>query len=420
MSSRVLAGIVMFLTFFGWGVFLVPMSSYVEKLFGASAIGWAYGMGPLAAMVSPLVAGWLADRSYSPAKLLAVSLLLSGVALAFLPQAESKTIFYLLLFIHSLCFFASLPILNSLVMSRLSDPGREFGVIRLFGTIGWIVSGLVVAYVLGIRFYVGDLDQSTGLQPLKFLMDAYVSSKPIIFYAGALSLALAAFAAFLFGDAKVVGSDSKGELGGSMMSLFKDSQFAIFLLFSFLISIPLALYYSFANIFLKSVKLSGTEAFMTWGQVSEVVFLALLPFFASRFTAKFILLVGIACWALRYWLFADFPTVGAALFLAIILHGACYDFFFVAGTLYANKKAPQGLKNTAQSVVVWVTLGLGMAVGQIVLAPVLADLYISKAADGSLVFAREFWLYPSLFALGLLVVFALVFRDDTRLSDAKE
>lgn len=428
----------MFLTFFGWGVYLVPMSSYVERVFGASAIGWAYGMGPLAAMVSPLLAGRLADRSFRPQHVLFASLALAAFFLALLPTAGTATAFNWLMFLHSLCFFAALPVLNSVVMSQLADPGREFGAVRLFGTIGWIVSGWVVAYVLGLGFALEPSKSQDGLRSLTILLDPGVASRPAIFHAGAVALGIVAGLSLTLGDSDRAGAGANARASGGLGTLLKDRQFVLFLVFSFLISIPLALYYSFANLFLKSAQVGGSEAFMTWGQVSEVAFLALLPFLASRFTAKQILVAGIACWSLRYWLFAQYPSSGAALLLAVLLHGACYDFFFVTGTLYADRKAPEGYRNTAQSVVTWVTLGLGMAVGQLLLAPWLAGLYVARQAEPvsclqqwindllsirqpepSLVFAREFWLYPSLFALGLLVAFVLLFRDKTRLSDAK-
>lgn len=428
----------MFLTFFGWGVYLVPMSSYIERAFGASAIGWAYGMGPLAAMVSPLIAGRLADRSFRPHHVLFASLALAAFFLALLPTAETATAFNWLMFLHSICFFAALPILNSVVMSQLADPGREFGRIRLFGTIGWIVSGWVVAYVLGLSLSLAPSETHSGMSALTILLDPAVASRPAIFHAGAVALGVVACLSLSLGGSDRTSASGTAPVGGGIATLLKDRQFVLFLVFSFFISIPLALYYSFANLFLKSVQVGGSEAFMTWGQVSEVAFLALLPFLANRFTAKQILVVGIACWSLRYWLFAQYPSSGGALLLAVLLHGACYDFFFVTGTLYADRKAPEGYRNTAQSVVTWVTLGLGMAVGQLLLAPWLAGLYITRAAEETsclgrwinevfavrqpeptLSFAPEFWLYPAIFAFGLMVAFVLLFRDNTRLSDAK-
>jgi nucleoside transporter len=403
MPPRILAGIVMFLTFFGWGVFFVPMGPYLAKAFAGdtTVIGIAYGMGPLAAMISPLVAGWLADRAFSPRKLLAFLGAAAGGLLFLMPGAESARAFQATLFVHSLCFFAALPLLNAVVMASLSDPGREFGAIRLWGTIGWIVSGVALGSVLPL--YLGP----------------DVATNGVIFQLGGGALILMALGAFWLADPAPVAAEEKSSLSGGIGKLLGDAKFLLFLVFSVLFCIPLALYYSYANSFLKSAGISQTETFMTAGQVSEVVFLALLPLLAVRFTAKTILLVGMACWALRYAIFAEFPSSGAALFVAIALHGACYDFFFVTGTLYADRKAPAGLRNTAQSVVAWATLGLGLFIGNL-LAPALHSRFITTGADGAMVFAREFWLYPSLFALGLLVVFALVFRDDTRLSDAKE
>lgn len=402
MPPRLLAGIVMFLTFFGWGVFFVPMGPYLAKAFAndSTVIGIAYGMGPLAAMISPLVAGWLADRAFSPRKLLAVLAALAGGLLFLLPHAGTAREFQVGLFIHSLAFFAALPLLNAVVMASLSDPGREFGSIRLWGTVGWIASGVAVGSLLP-RF-----------------LGSEVATQPVIFQLGGAALILMSLGAILLADPQSK-SEAKDVAPGGIGRLLGDPKFLLFLVFSVLFCIPLALYYSYANNFLKSAGIGQTETFMTAGQVSEVVFLALLPFLATRLTAKTILLIGMACWSLRYWLFAEFPASGVALFAAIALHGACYDFFFVTGTLYADRKAPEGLRNTAQSVVAWATLGLGLFIGNL-LAPVLHSRFITAGPDGAMVFAREFWLYPSLFALGLLAVFALVFRDDTRLSDAKE
>jgi len=392
----------MFLTFFGWGVFFVPMGPYLAKAFPADStvIGIAYGMGPLAAMISPLVAGWLADRAFSPRKLLAALGLVSGGLLFLVPLASTAREFQVMLFVHSLAFFAALPILNAVVMASLADPGREFGAIRLWGTVGWIVSGIAIGTVL------------------PNFLGADVATQKVIFHLGGGALVLMALGAAFLADPAPKSGSAEAAPGG-VGRLLGDGKFVLFLVFSVLFCIPLALYYSYANSFLKSAGVGQTETFMTAGQVSEVVFLALLPLLATRLTAKAILLVGMACWALRYWLFAEFPSSGAALFAAIALHGACYDFFFVTGTLYADRKAPEGLRNTAQSVVAWATLGLGLFLGNL-LAPALHARFITTGADGAMVFAREFWLYPSLFALGLLAVFALVFRDDTRLSGAKE
>lgn len=402
MNPRVLAGFVMFLTFFGWGVFFVPMGPYLAKAFvnDTTVIGIAYGMGPLAAMISPLVAGWLADRTFSPRKLLSVLAAIAGGLLFLLPYAGTAREFQVGLFLHSLAFFAALPLLNSVVMASLADPGREFGAIRLWGTLGWIVSGVAV----------GSL--------LPGLLGSDVATQPIIFQLGGGALVLMALGASRLDDPQPKSGSEQAATGG-IGRLLGDGKFLLFLVFSVLFCIPLALYYSYANTFLKSVGVAQTETFMTAGQVSEVIFLALLPLLATRLTAKTILLIGMACWSLRYALFAEFPSSGTALFVAIALHGACYDFFFVTGTLYADRKAPEGLRNTAQSVVAWATLGLGLFLGNL-LAPLLDSHFITRAADGTMSFAREFWLYPSLFALGLLVVFALVFRDSTRLSESQK
>jgi nucleoside transporter len=401
MNPRVLAGLVMFLTFFSWGVYLVPMGKYLPTVFSddKTVTGFAYAMGPLAAMISPLLAGWLADRTFAPRKFLAILTLVAGGILFLLPLASTPLEFRIGLFIHSLAFFAALPLLNSVVMASLADPGREFGAIRLWGTIGWIVSGVALGTILP-----------------KFL-GTDVATSPLIFQLGGATLMLVGLLARGLADPAPVAKSTIAS--GGIGRLLSDSKFLLFLVFSVLFCIPLALYYSHANRFLASAGIDQTETFMTVGQLSEVAFLLLLPVLATRFSAKAILMFGMACWALRYWLFAEFPSSESTLFVAIALHGACYDFFFVTGMLYADRKAPEGLRNTAQSVVAWATLGLGLFIGNL-LSPLLEKNFISKDAKGLDVFASEFWLYPAAFAVALLVVFALVFRDDTRLSESQK
>jgi hypothetical protein len=190
----------------------------------------------------------------------------------------------------------------------------------------------------------------------------------------------------------------------------------VFLVFSFLFCIPLALYFTYANAFIASRGVANPEAIMTIGQYSEIVFLLLLPFAFNYLTAKRALLVGMAFWALRYAIFAKSGNTEWMLITGVALHGLCYDFFFVTGMQYADRRAPAGLRNLAQSAVSWVTLGLGLWAGNMI-APLLDSRFIDRTKPGVLVFKDEFWLYPSAFAAVLLVVFALFYKDDTRLSD---
>lgn len=396
LSPRTRAGLVMFLNFFAWGVYLVPMGKYLAKAFPGNdaIIGLAYGVGPLAAMISPLVAGWIADRALAPRKLLAVLSLLGGLLIAAVPYVHTSGQFQALLLAHSLCFFAALPILNSVVMASLEDPAKSFGSIRLWGTIGWIASGLLIGSLLS------RLDPNVATGPWTFRL------------AGLALLAVAALAPAL---ADPVRSEPAGAKDGpGVRALLGEAKFLVFLVCSCLFCIPLALYYAYANLFLATSGLADSESWMTLGQVSEVVFLALLPLMLARFSAKTVLLTGMACWALRYALFGYADGSAAMLLAGVALHGLCYDFFFVTGQLYADKLAPAGLRNTAQAVVSWATLGLGMWIGNMV-APLLHSRYI-HVADGKTTFDPMFWLLPAGFAAVLLVLFSLVFRDNARLT----
>ena len=396
LSSRARAGLVMFLNFFAWGAYLVPMGKYLAKAFpGDSAIiGLAYGAGPLAAMISPLLAGWIADRAMAPRKLLALLSLLGGLLIAAAPYVHASAQFQGLLLAHSLCFFAALPILSTVVMASLEDPAKSFGSIRLWGTVGWIASGLLIGSVLS-------------------RLDADVATGPWIFrLAGLALLAVAALAPGLADP--VNADDTKPAAPGATLALLGDAKFLVFLVCSCLFCIPLALYYAYANLFLSTSGLADSESWMTLGQVSEVVFLALLPVMLARYSAKTVLLAGMACWAVRYALFGYAGGSTAMLLGGVVLHGLCYDFFFVTGQLYADKLAPAGMRNTAQAIVSWATLGLGMWIGNMV-APLLHGRYI-LVVDGKAAFDPMFWLAPAAFAAALLVVFALVFRDDSRLT----
>jgi nucleoside transporter len=400
--AYVLSAVVMFLTLFAWGSYFVPMGRYLSVAFpgDAAVTGFAYGAGPLAAMVSPLIAGWLADKAISARKLFCILGLLGAALLWLVPSGMSTFAFSALLFGHALCYFAALPLLNALVLAVLGDKAQFFPWFRVSGTFGWIASGFAVAYCAGFL----DLKE--------------VATSPIIFKVGGAAFAVAGVLALFLADPAAEAAESSSEPKPGVGALLADRKFLVFLLFSFLFCIPLALYFSYANQFLASSGIKHPEAVMSLGQVSEVVFLLLLPFAFYFLSAKRALLVGMACWSLRYALFATAGGSEAFLVAGILLHGVCYDFFFVTGMQYANRRAPAGLRNLAQSAVAWVTLGFGLWAGNMV-APLLDARFIDRTNPASPVFRPEFWAYPSAFAAVLLLVFALLYRDDTRLSSGK-
>jgi len=397
--AYVLSAVVMFLTLFAWGSYFVPMGRYLSVHFPGdpSVTGFAYGAGPLAAMVSPLVAGWLSDRAISPRYLFCILGLVGGALLWWVPTATTTFGFSTLLFLHALCYFAALPLLNAMVLKALAERSQFFPWFRVSGTLGWIASGFVVAYVG--NHLLGGLEVATSAK---------------IFQIGAVALVVAGLLALGFKSSTSPEAAAE-QAGGSVWDLLADKQFQLFLVFSFMFCIPLALYFSYANQFLATRGIAHPEAMMTLGQVSEVVFLLLLPFAFYFLSAKHALLVGMACWALRYALFAIAGTDESLLMVGILLHGACYDFFFVTGMQYADRRAPAGLRNLAQSALAWVTLGLGLWMGNMV-APMLDTRFIDRTNPAAPVFRSEFWAYPSAFAFLLMIFFAVVYRDSTRLS----
>jgi MFS family permease len=392
-----LAAAVMFLTLFAWGVYFVPMGRYLSVAFPGdpNVTGFAYGAGPLAAMISALLAGWLADRAISARRLFFILAVVGGALLWLVPMGKAASAFSGLLFCHALCYFAALPLLNAIVLRTLGSDSQYFPWFRSSGTIGWIASG----------YAIGFAAKAMGL--------ADVATDAVIFKMGAVAFVAAGVLALFLASEAAAKSDAPAP---SVFTLLADAKFMVFLVFSFLFCIPLALYFTYANTFIASRGVAHPEAIMTIGQYSEIVFLLLLPFAFNYLTAKRALLVGMACWALRYAIFAKSGNTEWMLITGVALHGLCYDFFFVTGMQYADRRAPAGLRNLAQSAVSWVTLGLGLWAGNMI-APLLDSRFIDRTNPASPVFKDEFWLYPSAFAAVLLVVFALFYRDDTRLSD---
>lgn len=426
-----LAAAVMFLTLFAWGVYFVPMGRYLSQAFPGdpNVTGFAYGAGPLAAMISALLAGWLADKAISARLLFFVLAVVGGVLLWLVPMdgysevlcnylglTKSASTFSVLLFCHALCYFAALPLLNAIVLQTLDKDSQFFPWFRSSGTVGWIASGYAVG--LATKLFV--------------LKDAGLD--PVVFKIGAVAFAAAGLLALFIRTQAPAGQVDKTEVPPPVVSvrmadgsveqrsipqvfiLLSDLKFLVFLVFSFLFCIPLALYFTYANAFIASRGVAHPEAVMTIGQYSEIVFLLLLPFAFNYLTAKRALLVGMACWALRYAIFAKSGNTEWMLITGVALHGLCYDFFFVTGMQYADRRAPAGLRNLAQSAVSWVTLGLGLWAGNMI-APLLDSRFIDRSNSTQIVFKDEFWLYPSAFAAVLLVVFALFYHDDTRLTD---
>ncbi len=389
LTIRVKLSVMMFLQYFAWGAFFVSMGGYVSRVLGftGSQQGWVYAASPIGAMVAPFFVGMVADQFFATQRILAVLHLLGAALLVAVSFTQSYPAFLAVLLIYFLCYMPTLALTNSLSFTHLSDPERQFPGIRVLGTIGWIAAGWVVDYM---KF---------GEEKTQFQLAAGASALLAIF-----CLTLPNTPPKRSGRV-----DVRTVLGLDSLRLMKQWSFTVFVVGSFLICIPLQFYYSFAETFLKDVHVENAVGKMTYGQMSEIFFMLVMPFFFVRLGVKYMLLVGMAAWAVRYYLF----SIGNAddrmwmLYLGIILHGICYDFFFVTGYIYVDQKAPDSIRASAQGFLAFVTWGIGGFIGSR-LAGLTADYF--TAADNVRDW-YEFWLTPAVAATVVLVLFAFMFRD---------
>lgn len=339
----------MFLQYFIWSCWYVTMGPYLggQLSFSGKEIGLAYSTTALAAMISPFFVGMLADRFFSTERVLAVLHLAGGALLLAVTQAKTFATFYPLLMAHTLCYMPTLALTNSLSFHHISDTSKYFPIIRVLGTISWIAAGLTINVALGSK---------ATTTPLPFL------------FAGVASLLMGVYCLTLpHTPAKAKGQPVtiRDVLGLDALALLKETSFAIFVASAFLICIPLTFYFSFTPSFLGEMNISDIPAKMTMGQGSEIFFMLVMPLFFARLGVKWMLFVGMFCWGARYFLFRLGYDAGTAwpLYVGIILHGICYDFFFVTAYIYVDKKAPETIRAKAQGFIALVTLGAGMFVG---------------------------------------------------------
>lgn len=390
-------GVMMFLQFFIWGGWFVTLGTFLGHTLeaGGGQIGMAYATQSWGAILAPFVVGLIADRFVNAERLLAVLHLGGAVLLYQLYRAEDFATFYPLVLCYMVVYMPTLGLVNAVAFRQLSDPAAQFSRVRVWGTLGWIVAGLVISFV-----FAWDAQQAIAEGALRntFLLCAIAS----------LLLGLYSFS--LPATPPVPGQQTgiKRLLGLDALQMLKDRGFATFFLASILICIPLAFYYQNANLFLTEIGVANPTGMMTLGQVSEVLFMLLLPLFIKRFGIKVTLLVGMAAWALRYVLFAygNSGELVAFLVAGIVLHGVCYDFFFVSGQIYTDGKAGESIKSSAQGLITLATYGVGMLIGFWV-AGVVSDHYATEGLHDW----RSIWLFPAVFSVGVLLAFLLTFRE---------
>lgn len=391
----------MFLQFFVWGAWYTSIAVYMTAGGMGDLTHWPFTVNPIAAIAAPFFLGLVADRYFSTEKVLGVLHVLGAFVLLAVPQfSGAPVVFVLLLLLYNLCFMPTLGLANSLAFHNIADQEKQFPMIRVFGTIGWIVAGLFVSYVL--RFFVtdGSLPEQTPLP----LYAAAATSLVLGLYSFTLPHTPAPAAGEKVSLRSILGLDALKALGSR--------PFYIFLGASLLLCIPLAAYYNFTQLFLEATGFENIAGTQTLGQMSEVIFMLLMPMFFIRLGVKWMLVAGMGAWVLRYLFFAlAAPNeVFWLIIVGILLHGICYDFFFVTGQIYVDKKSTPAIRGQAQGMLVLVTYGLGMLIG----AQVAGNLFNAFLGDsGALTLAqwKQFWFVPAAFAAVIMVGFALLFND---------
>ena len=388
----------MFLEYFVWGAWYVTLSTYLGATlkFDGTQIGLAYSAFAIAAMISPFFVGMIADRFFPTERVLGTLHLLGGVILYFLTTVTEFALFYPIIIAYTLCFMPTIALTNSLSFHHMDDPGKEFPSVRVLGTISWIVVGLLIGY-LNIESEATPILIAAGMS---VVMGLYCFTLPHT-------------------PPKSKGEKAKWQdvIGLDALKLMKERSFAVLFVASLLICIPLSFYYSFANLFLNNIGVENAAGKMTMGQMSEIIFLLLMPFFFKRFGYKIMLMIGMACWSARYVLFMyGNPTeLVWMLYGGIILHGICYDFFFVTGQIYVDERAPKHIKNAAQGLITFATYGVGMFIGS-ALSGLVADNYSTlDTVSGDPVYQWDsIWLVPAVLAAVVLVLFTIFFQEKTK------
>ena len=390
----------MFLEFFIWGGWFVTLGTFLGQNLSATGAqtGMAFSTQSWGAIIAPFIIGLIADRFFNAERILGFLHLVGAVLLYMMFQSEDFTNFYPFVLGYMILYMPTLALVNSISFYQMKDPSKQFASIRVFGTIGWIVSGVMISLVFG---WDSAMAREEGMLKYTFLMAAVASA-----FLGLFSFTLPKTPPSSKGE-KVTLSDI---LGLEALALLKGRNFLMFFISSVLICIPLAFYYQNANPFLSEVGMEDPTFMMSIGQISEALFLLLLPFFFKKFGFKITLLAGMLAWVLRYLLFA-YGNAGELVYMLILgiaLHGICYDFFFVSGQIYTDSKAGPKIKSAAQGLITLATYGVGMLIGFWV-AGQISDLYLN--ADGTHDW-QQIWIVPAGFAFVVMIIFAIFFKNE--------
>ena len=392
LTTRIQLSAMMFMEFFIWGSWFVTMGTYLANTLKASDSqnALAYGTQSLGAIIAPFIIGLIADRFFAAQKILGVLHLAGAALMYYISSQDQFTQFYPGLLFYMILYMPTLALVNAVSFKQMTNPEKEFSFVRVWGTIGWIVAGLIIGWLAW---------EQKGSLVNTFRLTAAVSA----------ILGVFSFTLPNTPPAKKGTSVSLGEMVGlDSIKLLKDKNFLVFFLSSLLICIPLAFYYQETNKFLNEINVKGAAGKMSMGQMSEMIFMFLMPWFFARLGVKKMLLLAMGAWILRYLLFG-FGDSGSGMWLlygGIILHGICYDFFFVTGQIYTDDRAGEKIRSAAQGMITLATYGVGMLIGFWVAGQVSENY---KTADGH--DWKSIWMVPAAIAAVVLLLFAFLFRD---------
>ncbi|HEV8286607.1 MAG TPA: nucleoside permease [Chitinophagaceae bacterium] len=394
-NKFVLLSLMMFLQYFIWGSWYVTMGTYMGEHLHSTGIqvGAAYSALAIATMISPFFIGMIADRFFAAQRIMGILHLFGALLLFLATKISGNVAFYWVILLYSLLYMPTIALSNSIAFYQMSDPGKQFPWIRVFGTLGWIVAGLIIG---GLKI------EPTAYT---FMIAAGVSAA-----LGLLSFILPNTPP----KGRSVSSASKA-LGAEAFVLFKSKPYLIFFIAAILVCIPLSFYYGWANPFLNELKVENAAGKMTLGQFSEALFILAIPFLFNRIGVKKMLLMGMSAWILRYICFA-YGDTGAnmwMLYAGIVLHGVCYDFFFVTGYMYTEKKAGEKIKSAAQGLFTFATYGLGMFIGTLISGKVVDKYIVTEGHNW-----KGIWFVPAYIALAVLLYFILFFREKRQIQVA--
>ena len=395
-TTKIKLSVMMFLEFFIWGGWFVTLGTYLLKNLKTSGteVGVAFLTQSIGAIVAPFIIGLIADRFFSAQKILGVLHLAGGLLLWRASYASDFASFYPIILIYMILYMPTLALVNSISFRQMKDPSKEFPMIRVLGTIGWIVAGSIISWLNWDK--LGN--ESSLINTFKM--------------AGTASLILGLFS-FILPKTPPVKSGQKvsvGEiLGLDAIGMLKNTSYLIFFLSSIAICIPLAFYYGFANPFLQEAGVKATTVTQSLGQVSEILFMVMIPFFFVRLGVKKMLIIGMLAWAVRYLFFAygDASSNYWMLIMGIVLHGICYDFFFVTGQIYTDNLAGDRFKSSAQGFITLATYGIGMLIGSLLSGRIYDTYTLSENSHDW----KMIWLIPAGIAGVVLLLFIVFFKD---------